>query len=422
MQARGWMKACLGRDLELRILPAPRNSLAARAAAALAVAAAVNGAIREAALIAGVLPGIFKRIECGCCSEKEAAAAELAFLTAPANAPSAALLDAALLAGCLPALATILLDGSDGAMGAAVMSMIRLARGSRRRCAALLAAGALPPLMACLKDGCDKVKETAAQALAALSNDGGEHAREAVFEAGALTLLVAMLAGAFPAAVQAAAAAALAGMAADEDSHAHSELILAAGAAQPLMALLLNGADCVRLPAARVLGRLPLRDGTWRAFCDAVIIPALVGMLSAGGAGARAAAALALAMLPLQEADARCVVAEGAIPVLVQQLSTNGDCTKAVAAAALASLAQRWVARFPDISNCGDIIVAAGALAPLLLLLLNTERNDDAQQSACRALCWLAHESAERCGAIIAAGALELLAAMLQLCFSGALA
>lgn len=99
-------------------------------------------------------------------------------------------------------------------------------------------------------------------------------------------------------------------------------------------------------------------------------------MLSAGGGGGAApeAAAIALSTLPLSQEHVRSLVDAGAIQLLVDQLYANtnaaGHAAAAVAASALASLAGRTgPGQFANPDECCELIEAAGALVPLLVLM-----------------------------------------------------
>merc|ERR1712157_527630 len=123
------------------------------------------------------------------------------------------------------------------------------------------------------------------------------------------------------------AADTLAYLALGSDRSEEIKAIMAAGAVQPLVALLRSGTEKQRESAVFALHALSMMDGTEAAIAGGGAISALMALLGTGnGAGteeARIYAAGTLGNLAFDNATGQMIATSGAIPLLVA-LAANG--------------------------------------------------------------------------------------------------
>ena len=262
--------------------------------------------------------------------------------------------------------------------------------------AAIVAAAAVAPLVALLADGTQAAAEHAAGALANLAagtGTGTDAHRAAIFEAGALPLLLAPLAALSVEATAAAAAAAASGDAATGagvGAVAPPPSPFARVAASALLLLVLNAraADALRAAGGVRVLVCALRRG----------VPEAAGALmnlARGHAETQAA-----------------VVAEGALPDLVSLLATGSPEAQEEAAGALLHVMMRPAKTVAGAPQHQRQVAEAGAVLPLVMLL--SFGTPAAREQAAAALGQLASGHAANRRAVLDAEALPALLEMVR--------
>ena len=252
-----------------------------------------------------------------------------------------------------------------------------------------------------LMEGDHEIKENSAFALLhILQMDHGKHAAE-LFRARAVKPLVLLLATG-SANAQTHAAAALAGIAANELEH--QQAIVAAGGVKPLVGLLKTGSAKVQEDACCALAALNAEVRYQAEVIREGAIPALVAVLRNGSAQAQASAAQAVANVATFSHDAqRNVAKHGAIPLLLTLLG-HGKAQQP-AATALARLAH-------SNREIQGVISETGGIPPLLALLNGLDV--EVQVAAAAALAEMACDNADTQSLVAKAGGIGPLLALLS--------
>jgi len=273
----------------------------------------------------------------------------------------------------------------SGGASVAASTLLRLSDTSDTARDAIREAGAIPLLVALLHAGAEsEAAENAAGALGSLADDNRTN-QDAIREAGAIPPLVALLhAGAES---DAAKIAACALWILARYNRTNQDAIREAGAIPPLVALLHAGAESEAAESAA--GALWILAGNNRTNRDAIreagAIPPLVALLHAGAESEAAEnAAGALGNLAYNNPTNQGAIREaGAIPLLVALLHAGAESEAAkIAACALRNLACNNPAN-------KDAIREAGAI-PLFVALLHAGAESKAARYAAQTLCVLA--------------------------------
>ena len=212
-------------------------------------------------------------------------------------------------------------------------------------------------------------------------------------------------------------------LAQEDFSNDEKASIAAAGAITPLVELLSGSTPKIQAAAADALWNLAASDDDNRVLiAEAGGIPALVELLRSSDPEVQRRAARALWNLALNANNKALIAEAGGIPPLVSYLTTGTEGTQWIAAAALGNLMADWlfvepeVVPMPEATEVAEanraLIAAAGAIPPLIALLLSGRL---AAESAPHALRPLSSSEDTRV-AIVEAGAIPVLAKLQTRC------
>jgi vacuolar protein 8 len=194
-------------------------------------------------------------------------------------------------------------------------------------------AAAVEHLVRLLECEAEDVRDAAALVLRGLTIHAA--VADAVTEKDLVPALLRML-GAGTVAVRAAAAWTLYTCA--DVSLQHVRSITAAGALQPLLALLLNGTLDEQEPAAGAIGALAQLPETHQPIVEAGCIPSLLQLLRIGSPTARVAALRTVSFLIGYEQYHHLLIEAGVVPLLASMLADADDAAKSTASEAIKKL------------------------------------------------------------------------------------
>ncbi|CAE7246880.1 VAC8 [Symbiodinium sp. CCMP2592] len=244
--------------------------------------------------------------------------------------------------------------------------------------ASIAAAGAIRPLVELLSCSTREVRKVAASTLWSLAEfDDDDDNKVLIAEAGGIPPLVELLRSSNKE-VQQNAAMALWNLAVIADN---KTLIAEASGIPPLVELLRSSDTEVQETAAGVLGNLAFDVDNTAIIAQAGGIPPLVELLRGSIPDLQEKAGGLLRYLSAN-ADNKALIAEaGGIPPLVSCLTTGSPDVQVHAAVALGNLALDWIFDEPDVVPMPEasetaeanraLIAAAGAIPPLIALLMN---------------------------------------------------